>query len=101
MMFVALAVEGAGEVERLFPGSKLDLDGPAGGVEFTQFSGVGFKRGEVGEHEVPAIANEGFGAWGFALFFGFFATLGASFSGDFFASSHGDESGMFFARCRL
>ena len=33
-MFVAFAIEGFAEVERLFPCTELDLHGPAGGSDF-------------------------------------------------------------------
>ena len=68
-MFVAFAIEGFAEVERLFPCTELDFHG-------------------------PAVAEEAFRTGLFATFPGFFAAFSPAGGSDFRGGTHGHEAAV-------
>ena len=75
-MFVALAIEGFAEVERLLPGPKLNFHRPAGAVNRGELAHVRLLFAQIGQHEVPAVAEEAFRTGILAAIAGFLATPG-------------------------
>ncbi len=61
-MFVALAIEGFAEVKRLLPCAELNFHGPAGAVDRGELTHVGLLSAQIGQHEVPTVAEQTFRA---------------------------------------
>ena len=95
VMFIAFALKGFVQIQRLFPCSKLDFHRPARAIHGYKLAGFRFCGAEVGQHEVPAVANESLGTGCFAALFGFFSTLGTTGCGDFGGGAHGDEAAFY------
>ena len=92
VMFVALSIEGFAEVERLLPCSELDFHRPTGAVDRGQLSHVRLCFAQIGQHEMPAIADEAFRTRILAAIAGFFATFSPPGRCDFRGRPHGDEA---------
>ena len=93
-MFVALAVERLGEVQRLLPCTELDLDGPTRPVYRDQLVRSCPLLFQVREHQVPSVANQAFRAGFLAGFTGFLVTLGATGRGHFRGRADRDEPAL-------
>ena len=94
-MFVTLAIEDFAEVECLLPSAELDFYNPAGAVEVGEWAHVGLCFFQVGQHEMPAVAEKSSRTGSFNGILCFFATFGTLYCGDFWSRMHGEEATFF------
>ena len=95
MMFVALAIEGFAEIERLLLCTELNFHRPAGAVDRGELAHVRLLSAQMGQHEVPTVAEQTFRSGILAAVPGFLTTHSPPSRRDFRVRAHGHEAALF------